>query len=142
MQNYKSHRRFVPVYHYYLTLLILATLIGSVINLFKSVDAGTGVYSASLILAIVVALMPIFFFMRVFALRAQDRAIVAEENLRNFARNGSLLDSRLTVRQIIGLRFASDGEYDALAARAADEGLSEDDIKKAVQNWRSDDYRA
>lgn len=142
MQNYKNHRRFVPVYHYYLSLLILATLIGSVINLFKSVDAGEGVYSASLILAICIALVLIFFFSRVFALKAQDRAIVAEENLRNFARNGCLLDNRLTVRQVVGLRFASDGEYDSLAARAADEELSEDDIKKAIQTWRADDYRA
>jgi len=46
------------------------------------------------------------------------------------------------VRQVVGLRFASDGEYDSLAARAADEELSEDDIKQAIQTWRADDYRA
>jgi hypothetical protein len=54
---------------------------------------------------------------------------------------GKLLDSRLTIRQIIGLRFAGDDEFVALARRAADENLSADDIKKAVKNWRADYYR-
>ena len=39
-------------------------------------------------------------------------------------------DPRLTVRQIVELRFASDDEFAALAARAADENLSEDAIKR------------
>jgi hypothetical protein len=46
------------------------------------------------------------------------------------------------VRQIVGLRFASDDEFAALAARAASENLSEDAIKKAVKTWRPDTYRA
>jgi hypothetical protein len=81
------------------------------------------------------------YFARSFALKAQDRAIRSEENLRYFAMTGKLLDSRLTVRQIIGLRFASDDEFVALAKRAAEENLSEDDIKKAVKNWKADTYR-
>ena len=54
---------------------------------------------------------------------------------------GKLLDPRLTMRQIVGLRFASDGEFVALAARAAKEDLSPNDIKKAVKDWRADTYR-
>ena len=76
-----------------------------------------------------------------FALKAQDRAIRAEENLRHFVLTGKLLDPKLTVRQIIGLRFASDGEFVALAQRAAAENLSEDDIKKAIKTWKPDTYR-
>jgi hypothetical protein len=80
-------------------------------------------------------------FARVFALKAQDRAIRAEENLRHFVLTGKLLDPRLSVRQIIGLRFAPDEEFVALALRAAQENLSETDIKKAVKNWKADTYR-
>ncbi len=131
----------VPAYHYFTFALIVATFMGACINLFKSMG-GEGIYSASLILAMSVAVGMCFFFMRIFALKAQDRAIRAEENLRNFARTGTLLDSRLDIRQIIGLRFASDGEYDELSTRAASEGMSEVDIKKAIRTWKADNYRA
>jgi hypothetical protein len=47
----------------------------------------------------------------------------------------------LTIRQIIGLRFALGDEFVALAKRAVEENLSEDDIKKAVKNWKGDYYR-
>ena len=52
-----------------------------------------------------------------------------------------MLDHRLNIQQIIGLRFASDGEFVELARRAADEGLSRDDIKKSVKKWRADHDR-
>jgi hypothetical protein len=54
---------------------------------------------------------------------------------------GKLLDPRLSVKQIIGLRFASNEEFVALAQRAADQNLSTKDIKQAVKNWRPDTYR-
>jgi hypothetical protein len=47
----------------------------------------------------------------------------------------------VTTRQVISLRFAPDEELVALAQKAAEENLSEDEIKKAIKNWRSDDYR-
>jgi hypothetical protein len=72
---------------------------------------------------------------------AQDRAIRAEEQLRHFVLTGKLLDPRLTIRQIIGLRFAPDDEFVGLVRRAAEQGLSEDAIKREVKNWRGDTYR-
>lgn len=139
-QNFATHRRWVPAYHFFLSLLILATLIGSIVNLVESVGT-PGLYSASLIVAVSVALVLIFYFVRTFPLKAQDRAIRAEENLRCYIRTGRLLDPRLTVRQIIGLRFASDEEFDELAERAVSEALGEDEIKTAISNWRADEYR-
>ena len=80
-------------------------------------------------------------FHPLFALKAQDRAIRAEENLRHFALTGKLLDPRLDMRQVIALRFASDAEFVALARRAAADTLTPDAIKQAIQNWRADTYR-
>jgi len=138
-QTYESHTRLVPLFHGLLFGIIVLSLIGSVVNLLNTDHAG--LYSASLITAAFVALLLLFFFARIFALKAQDRAIRAEENLRHFALTGRLLDPRLTIHQVIGLRFASDDEFVALAARAAAEGLSPDAVKRAVQSWRADEHR-
>ena len=81
------------------------------------------------------------YFARAFALKAQDRAIRAEENLRHFAITGKLLDKRLSISQVIALRFASDEEFVLLAQKAADENISAKDIKTSIKNWRGDYYR-
>jgi hypothetical protein len=140
-QSYKNHRQTVPMFHVVLFALLALTLIGSFVNLFQSLGDHQRLYSASLIVALTVAALIVMFLARIFALKAQDRAIRAEENLRHFALTGKLLDSRLTLRQIIGLRFASDREFVSLAEKAADEKLSEDAIKRAIRQWRPDTYR-
>jgi hypothetical protein len=109
--------------------------------MYRSWERHFGFYSASLIVVLTFCALMLFFFCRVFALKAQDRAIRAEENLRHFVLTGKLLDPKLTVRQIIGLRFAADAEFPSLAVRAASENLSEDAIKKSIQNWKADTYR-
>ena len=141
-QSYATHRQIVPLFHGVLFGLLVLTLIGAAVNLYESLGNSERLYSASLILVLTVATIMLFFFSRVFALKAQDRAIRAEEQLRHYILTNKRLDPRLTVRQIIGLRFASDDELAALAARAASENLSEDAIKKAVKTWRPDTYRA
>jgi hypothetical protein len=129
------------MFHGVLFGTLVLTLGGSVTNLILSIKHGSGVYSPALLVVLTLSVIMLFFFCRVFALKAQDRAIRAEENLRHFALTGKLLDSRLTIRQVIGLRFAADEEFVALARRAAEEDLSEDAIKRAVKNWKADTYR-
>lgn len=140
-QNFANHRRNVPAFHFILLPIILLTLIGSFVNLYQSWGDHQRQYSASLIVAIMVCLALVSVIARLFSLKAQDRAIRAEENLRHYVMTGKLLDPKLTVRQIIGLRFASDQEFVALAGRAVEENLTEVAIKKAVKNWRADTYR-
>lgn len=140
-QNYGNHRRFMPLYHYVLPLLALMAIGGSIYNIYRAWGRSSGRGEALLVFLIVVILLIEGALLRVFALKAQDRAIRAEENLRHYVLHGSLLDSRLNIRQIIGLRFASDQEFGELAKKAAEEGMAEEDIKKAVKDWRGDYYR-
>jgi hypothetical protein len=140
-QNYANHARFVPGFHILLFGLIVFGLIGSCVNLYSSFGDHQRIYSASLIVVLEVVAFLLFIFCRTFALKAQDRAIRAEENLRHFVLTGKLLDPRLGALQIVALRFASDAELVNLAARAADESLEPKAIKQAIKNWRADYYR-
>ena len=139
IQNYSNHRKFVTGYHVITFLGALMLLIGSIVNLVKS--SHDNLYSASLIVLASILLILIAYYARAFALRAQDRAICSEEKFRYYVLTKDVLPKELTVRQIVGLRFASDDEMATLVARVIKEKMSENDIKKAIKNWRGDYYR-
>ena len=141
-QNYSNHVRLVPGFHFVLSGLLLLTLIGSLINLYKSWGDHERLYSAALIVVLTVCCAMLFNYCRAFPLKAQDRAIRAEENLRHFVLTGKLLDARLTMRQIIALRFAPDEEFIDLARKAADSEMAPDAIKRSIKIWKPDYYRA
>ena len=140
-QNFKNHIQLVPAYHYVLFLILLTLFGWSVVHLIKTINIGSGRLMALMLFIMSVALFLIAFLLRSFALKAQDRAIRAEENLRHFVLTNKLLSSSLSVSQIVALRFASDDEFVALANRAAAEKLSNKEIKEAIKNWRGDYYR-
>ena len=138
-QNFKNHAKMVPGFHYVGLLSILALLIGSFINLCHS--APENLYSASLICLIAFIAAILWAYTRLFSLKAQDRAIRAEENLRYYVMTGKLFPHELTVQQIIALRFASDAEFLALVDKAIKENLSNKEIKLAIQTWKAEYYR-
>jgi hypothetical protein len=135
-QNFKKHSRYIPLWHFIIPLIILSLFIGIINNLVHAV--ASNVYSAALLVVIAALLISFYWYTRWFALRAQDRAIRAEENFRHFILTGKPLDSRLRMGQIIALRFASDEEMPALAKRALEEKLSQKEIKQAIKTWRPD----
>ena len=142
-QNYQNHRKFKPdapfqvyLYIFVITLNILATG-----NLCRALYMANERINAILFILTGLSLLAGYFVFRSFALKAQDRAIRAEENLRHFALTGKLLDKSLQVSQVIALRFAPDEEFIELAERAAKEKLSNADIKKVIKNWKEDNYR-
>jgi hypothetical protein len=94
-----------------------------------------------LICLIAFILAVLWIYIRTFPLKAQDRAIRADENLRYYVLTGKLFPNELTVQQIIALRFAPDSEFVGLVDRAIKENLSNKDIKLAIQNWKADFYR-
>ncbi len=140
-QSYANHARLDPGYHFVLAPVLMLTCIGSLVNLWKSLGDHQRLYSASLIVVLSFCALFIAGYARIYALKAQDRAIRAEENLRHFVLAGRLLDPRLGVKQIVALRFASNEEFVDLARRAAEQRLEPDAIKRAIKNWRPDHYR-
>ncbi len=141
-QNYSNHRRFVPLYHFILGSLATAILIGSIVNLCQSIGDHERIYSASLIFAMSVALILASWFARSFAIKVQNRAIRAEENLRYFASTGKLLPRELKMSQIVALRFAPDEEFLDLTEKTISENLNNNSIKKEIKNWKADHHRA
>ncbi len=135
-QNFKNHSRYIPLWHYIVPFVMLVLLIFSIINIIHA-DARNH-YSSVLLMLISVLFIVFYWYTRAFALRAQDRAIRAEENFRHFILTGKPLDNRLRMGQIIALRFASDDEMPALAIRAAQEKMLPKEIKEAIKSWRPD----
>jgi len=140
-QNYSNHRRLVKGYHYVLIALLFIGLIASVVNILRHKPYHGGFLSSVLIALLFVCAFLMTSFLRTFPLKAQDRAIRAEEGLRYFILTRKPIDSRITIRQIAALRFAPDDELIPLVERTIAENLSPDDIKKAIKNWKSDHHR-
>lgn len=135
-QNAKNHLRFFPPFHFFAVPL---TLLGLGLSIYQAIQNSS---LASWLLVLLFFLM--FFavlFGRSFSLKAQDRVIRTEENLRYFFLTGKPLPSQLHLSQIIALRFASDEEFVVLTERVVKENLSPKEIKEAVKNWRADHYR-
>lgn len=140
-QAYKNHMRMAPRAYYVGLALAGIVLVFSLIYCEDISEGWNGMLLPVLVVDLCVAVIFIGYFARAFALKAQDRAIRSEENLRHFVLAGKLLDSRLSVSQIIALRFAADDEFVKLAERAAEENLSNKQIKQAIQHWKGDYYR-
>jgi hypothetical protein len=79
-------------------------------------------------------------------LTVQDRVIRLEETLRMRAVLPADLQARigeLTVKQMVALRFAGDGELPDLTRQVLDGKIQDQKaIKKMVRQWRADHLRA
>jgi hypothetical protein len=138
-QTFSNHTRFDPLFHFFVLPVFAITLILAIVHVVRR----PGLHSAWMVVVMIAALVAIF-KIRLYALKTQDRVIRLEERMRLERLLGESLRPRIgefTESQLIGLRFASDAELPALAARALSEKLSRDEIKKAVQQWRPDYWR-
>jgi hypothetical protein len=141
-QNYAHHARWVKGFHFILGLLLIIGFISSLVNIWLQYSQHFDMMSSLLIAVLFICAIQLFWYARQFAIKAQDRAIRAEENFRYFILTHKALDNRLSMSQIIALRFAPDEEFVVLADRAVNETLSPDEIKREIKNWRADNYRA
>jgi hypothetical protein len=138
-QSYANHARLDPAFHFFLAPLLIIAIILSIISVVRH----PGLHSI-LWLLLAIALFLTAERARSYALKVQDRVIRLEERQRLSmllpeAARPRIAD--LTEPQLIGLRFASDAELPTLAMRALKEGLSNKQIKTAIQSWRADTFR-
>jgi hypothetical protein len=138
-QTYATHRRREALQHYVLIPIFLITL-GVAISLVVRHPNLHTVWMAVLALA----LLLLAFQVRLYSLKVQDRVIRLEETLRMARILPQELQGRipeLTVKQLVGLRFASDTELADRVREALDERLDGEAIKKRILAWRPDTFR-
>lgn len=140
-QNYSNHSHFPVNSNRYFPILLAIIFLGSVINIFEPLLLA-GKLWALVLMALCLAIISMWYAIRIMVLRVQDRAIRAEENFRHFILTGKPLPMELKVGQIVALRFASDAEFPNLVNRALTEKLSRKAVKKAIKEWRPDLNRA
>ncbi len=142
-QSFKNHTRFDPLFHFIAMPLLVANFIVAIVDTVHHWPHGHFLFSWWIVMSLV--LIVLAGALRGATLRVQDRIIRLEEQLRlaDLLPESQLgLIEKLTIRQFIGLRFASDAEAPALADRAVAENLSDKQIKQAIVNWKADDHRA
>ncbi len=138
-QSLKNHTKWDPLFHFFLAPVALLILIWTIVQTVRE----PGWYSAAHILVALWAFLAAF-KIRTYALKVQDRVIRLEERLRLKDLAPASFQGRigdLTVDQLIGLRFASDGEAVELGQKALAGNWNRKQIKEAVKNWRADNWR-
>ena len=135
-QNYENHAKFIPVFHYIALPLLLVNFFGALFRVTQEISFYT-LNDVGLAISLIVVAV----FTRLFALKAQDRVIRLEEQIRMQTFLPDALKAhvgRLTMGQIVALRFASDEELADLTQEALDQNTSPNALKQAVKNWRPD----
>ena len=140
-QSYANHRRFVPLYHFVSSAILIVNQVWSIVRLVRTPTWETGF---GVLLAF--ALLCVFWFAREFPLKVQDRLIRLEMRLRLQQVLPADLRPRimeLTAPQLIALRFASDAEMTDLVRDVLANNIQErETIKKKIKNWQADNFRA
>ncbi len=145
-QSYANHRKFVPWYHFFASLVLVVNLVWALWKLGGAIlsDGDPVTFDAVLAVLVAAALIVVWLYARLFPLAVQDRVIRLEME----ARLARVLPDELKGRigelsrdQIIGLRFAGDGELPDLMRAALDDGIGREVLKKKIKDWQADRWR-
>ncbi|MDP2320196.1 MAG: DUF6526 family protein [Acidobacteriota bacterium] len=137
-QSYEDHA-YHPVPTYWATGFILLTLGLMYGHLHRGWHTGEWAF-----FTLVLAVMILLSITRWNTVALQDRIIMLEMKVRcaeilPAGQDAAL--AKLSTKQIVALRFASDEELGALLERAARENLAPKAIKASIQTWRPDPHR-
>ncbi len=135
-QSYANHVRVHPVYHYVGVPVSLGLIGLSVIDAFRNFSLG------SIILLIAAILIHLTIFLaRDYAKKNQDRTIRLELRLRYLQLTGNrleVIESHLSLGQLLALRFASDEEFLDMLRDPETQKKTADQIKKQIIQWNAD----
>jgi hypothetical protein len=139
-QSFANHTRWQRPFHFFVAPVMAINLLWCVVAFLRA----PGLESAWLII-VSAAFLVLTFLVRINSLKVQDRVIRLEENLRyqrllspaTLQKAGSLTEA-----QIVALRFAGDDELEELVcATLAGKFAKGKDIKRAIRDWRADNFR-
>jgi hypothetical protein len=140
-QSYKTHARWLPLFHFFVIPVLLVNVLVEVSRLWRMPGLGT---AYGVVLA--VAILGVGFLTRTQPLTVQDRLIRLEMRLRLRQILPPDLQPRindLTHRQLVAMRFASDDELPELVRDVfAGKITTPKDIKMRVKSWQADWLRA
>lgn len=139
-QTYANHTRWHPLFHFFILPVMLINFVWAIVECVENPGRNQAWW-----IVVSAALVGLAFVARTNALKVQDRIIRLEERLRYQRLLPADLAQQagsLAVGQIVALRFASDGELEALVREVVGGRLTKSsEIKKAIKNWRSDTFR-
>jgi hypothetical protein len=141
-QNLANHKRFDPLWHFAGALIVAIGLIAALVHAIRHPESAWNwwlvVYTLGVVLCVARA--------RTQTLVVQDRVIRLEMRSRLKEVLPPALAARigeLRIRQIVGLRFASDAELPGLVERCLNGQLATSEaVKKEIKNWQADWLRA
>lgn len=140
-QNYSNHAQYTPLYHYFTSPLTLIFVVWSIVRFGDAPSYDTGYFLVGAL-----ALFGAVSVSRLSPLRAQDRIIRLEEQLRYQRVLPTALAEQamqsFSPRHYITLRFASDAELPALVEQViANPAVKGKELKQQIRNWRADHFR-
>ena len=139
-QNFANHTRWHPTFHFFVLPVMLINFFWAVVMFVKAPGWNAGWW---IVVSLALALLTTF--VRTYSLKVQDRLIRLEEKLRYQQVLSTPLKqqtSNLTVGQTVALRFAADEELEELVNSVlSGKFVKTKDIKRAIKQWRADNFR-
>lgn len=137
-QSFQSHTHH-PIPTYIASIFWLLALVLLIGQAFFGWNVANWLFAV-----ILLSMAPLVGLSRQYTVKLQDRIIMLEVKVRAAELLSAGQDAqlaKLTPKQIVALRFASDEEFGPLLERAARENLSPKDIKASIRTWRPDSHR-
>jgi hypothetical protein len=141
-QSYKTHRRFLPPFHFFVIPALAANVVYAGRHLVTRGVSITTMWEV----VIALTLLMLGFLSRIQSLAVQDRVIRLEMRLRLKDVLPADLKAKINdigAKQLVALRFASDGELPDLVRDVLAGKLGKpNDIKQRIKSWQPDWQRA